>query len=98
LADEGEDLALGVERADHAATQRRLPGTRLPEESDVGARLAVLLRLVPREAAAALRVLPARDADLVAVVDDGRAEVGELEGLAELDALLVLRDREDALG
>src|SRR5579883_526889 len=99
LAEEGEGLAVGEERLHRAAPQRGLVGPRRGETLHVVADGQVLLRFVPGEATTTLRVLAARDADLVAVVDDGRPEVGELERLAETHAPRVAaRDREDALG
>src|SRR5581483_2707586 len=84
--------------ADGAAAEGELLRARLREAAHVRARRRVLLVFFPREATPALGILAARDADLVAVVDDGRPEVGELERLAEADAARVAGDREHALG
>ncbi len=96
----GEHIAVGagIEGLDVAAAQ----GRTLPADLDQPA-VVVVQHMVPggglpREAAAAVRIVAAREPHFIAVVDGGHADIGEQQGGREPHPLLVLPQQMEEAG
>ncbi len=96
----GEHIAVGagIEGLDIATAQGGALAADLDQPAIVVVQHVIPGGGLPREAAAAVRVVAAREPHFIAVVDGGHADIGEQQGGREAHPLLVLAQQVQEAG